>query len=159
VQVMYGACAHKIRNFCSMCDQPWGAGSFHFLKVCIVRTQSMCRTCLSLSGQNCSDCLLRLNEGLRRRQTSANSSDPKTLSATDVLHVTDGSARLMTIKLFADERQKQNDVGANNVVARLEVQNVFKEKAERRREKAQRYPNEERSLEGAATFDRVPPTR
>ena len=35
-----------------MCDQPWGAGSFHFLKpgsfhflkLCIVRTQSMCRT-------------------------------------------------------------------------------------------------------------------
>ena len=48
MQVMYGAFARKIRNFCSMCDQPWGAGSFHFLKLCIVRTQSMCRTCLSL---------------------------------------------------------------------------------------------------------------
>ena len=162
MQVMYGARAHKIRNFCSMCDQPWGAGSFHFLKLCIVRTQSMCRTCLSSSGQNCSDCLLQLNDDLRvafwRRLTWANSSDPKTLSATDVLHVTHELARLMTIKLPADERQNQNDVGANNVVARLEVQDVFKEKAERRREKAQQYPNEERSLEGAATFDRVPPT-
>jgi hypothetical protein len=48
VQVMYGAFARKIPNFCSMRDQPWGAGSFHFLKLCIVRTQSMCRTCLSL---------------------------------------------------------------------------------------------------------------
>jgi hypothetical protein len=48
VQVMYGAFARKIRNFCSMCDQPWGAGSFHFLKLCIVRTQSMYRACLSL---------------------------------------------------------------------------------------------------------------
>jgi hypothetical protein len=48
VQVMYGAFVRKISNICSMCDQPWGAGSSHFLKLCIVHTQSMCRTCLSL---------------------------------------------------------------------------------------------------------------
>jgi hypothetical protein len=64
----------------------------------------------------------------------------------------------MTIKPLAEERQKQNDVGANNVVARLELQDVFKERAEWRREKAHQYPNEERNLEGAAIFDRLAAT-
>ena len=44
MQVMYGAFVRKISNIGSMCDQPWGAGSFHCLKLCIVRIQSMCRT-------------------------------------------------------------------------------------------------------------------
>ena len=41
------------------------------------------------------------------------------------------------------------------MVARLELKDVFKEKAEWRREKAQQYPNEQRNLEGAAIFDRL----
>jgi hypothetical protein len=64
----------------------------------------------------------------------------------------------MTIKLLADERQKQNDVGANNVVARPELQDVFKEQPESRRERAQQHPTKERNLEGAAIFDRLAAT-
>ena len=40
------------------------------------------------------------------------------------------------------------------MVARLELQDVFKEKAEWAREKAYQYPNEERNLEGADIFDK-----
>jgi hypothetical protein len=52
VQVMYSAFARKIRNDFSMCDRPWGGGSFHFLQLCIVRTQSMCRTSVAAVRQH-----------------------------------------------------------------------------------------------------------
>ena len=43
------------------------------------------------------------------------------------------------------------------MVGRLDLQD-FKEQAERRREKAQHYPNEERNLEAAAILDRLAAT-
>jgi hypothetical protein len=44
------------------------------------------------------------------------------------------------------------------MVGRLELQDVFKEQAEWRREKAEQYPNEERNLQAAAIFDRLAAT-
>ena len=44
------------------------------------------------------------------------------------------------------------------MVRRLELQDVFKEQAEWRREKARQYPNEEHNLEAAAIFDRLAAT-
>jgi hypothetical protein len=44
------------------------------------------------------------------------------------------------------------------MVGRLELQDVFKEQAEWRREKAKQYPNEVHNLEAAAIFDRLAAT-
>jgi hypothetical protein len=44
------------------------------------------------------------------------------------------------------------------MVGRLDLQDVFKEQAEWRREKAKRYPIEEHNLEAAAIFDRLAAT-
>jgi hypothetical protein len=44
------------------------------------------------------------------------------------------------------------------MVGRLELQDVFKEQAEWRREKAKQYPIEEHNLEAAAIFDRLAAT-
>ena len=44
------------------------------------------------------------------------------------------------------------------MVGRLELQDVFEEQAEWRREKARQYPNEKHNLEAAAIFDRLAAT-
>jgi hypothetical protein len=44
------------------------------------------------------------------------------------------------------------------MVGRLDLQDVFKEQGEWRREKAKQYPIEERNLEAAAIFDRLAAT-
>ena len=44
------------------------------------------------------------------------------------------------------------------MVGRLELQDVFKEQAKSRREKAKQYPNEVHNLEAAAIFDRLAAT-
>jgi hypothetical protein len=44
------------------------------------------------------------------------------------------------------------------MVGRLELQDCFKEQAEWRREKAERYPDDKRYLEAAAIFDRLAAT-
>ena len=44
------------------------------------------------------------------------------------------------------------------MVGRLDLQDVFKEQAEWRREKAKQYPNDERNLQAAAIFGRLAAT-